>query len=197
VDERLDRQREQTIESLSEAVATERELLITTTFDRFAEERSAFLDDLETRSETLQGILVELQGAITVSTELATSLQGTVEAVDRVVSRFDPEERRSEPLDIEQLQKAAIAAGEAAERITVTLERADALLQRADTATPGSEVTSLVDGVVDRAFWRALILVVVLIVGLALLRLVPRKGSARREPPTPGPDAGDPPSDRG
>lgn len=149
-------------------------------FDRFAKERHEFLDDLEAREGTLRSMATELRSTIAATTGLANELTGTVGAIDRIVERFDrPATPGQKPLEITDIRDAAIEATKAAEKTTVLLER---LNQVADSVSWDRHIAGLggaTTGAIDRAFWRGLALVVVLVVGLALVRLVPQRVADR------------------
>ena len=113
------------------------------------------------------------------SAAAADSPPRTVNAIDRVVARFDTQGgSEHKPLDFKDVRDAAIEATKTAEKLTILLERTndvvgsgvwDERLSRLDRAT---------SGVVDRAFWRGLLLVLVLLGGLALIRLLPQRARA-------------------
>jgi hypothetical protein len=112
--------------------------------------------------------MTDLRSTLGASDNLAKELSGTVNAIDRVVARFDPQARADgSALDMKDLRDAAIETRSAAEKLTILLEKTNEL----DLAT-----TNLV----NRAFWRGLWLVLALIAGLALLRLLPQRGSAAK-----------------
>ena len=79
---------------------------------------------------------------------------------------------------MKDVRDAAVETTKAAEKLTILLERTNELagsdvwdqrLSRLDHATTG---------LIDRAFWRGLWLVLALLAGLALIRLLPRRGRA-------------------
>ena len=167
------------ITRLTGAVAAEREAFITTTFDRFGEERTATLEELERRSGTLESVLLELQETLRITSQLATSVDGSVNSVGRIVARFDQEGRESEPLDIEQVRLAAVAIGDAADRLTQTLDRTNDTLDRTNLVQPLAQLNEIVDRSLVRVFWGAIGIVAFLLVGLGLLKLVPSRSSKR------------------
>ncbi len=177
------------LEEFETKFAAAREAAVIQTFDRLAVERGKFFDELESREGALRGLLSEFRGAIGPSTELAKELTGTVSAIDRVVARFDG---GSGPgagpggaaLDIGDVRDAAAAATQAAEKLTDLLERTNELAGSAVWDERLSRLDRSTSGMIDRAFWRALFLVLVFIGGLALVRLLPQrmKGSASARP---------------
>ena len=69
----------------------------------------------------------------------------------------------------------AVEFGRGAEKLTVLLERADGLLASLASDRSTDRIDEVAGGLVDRAFWRVLVLILVLLGGLALLRLLPRR----------------------
>lgn len=166
------------VKDIDSKFASARDVAITQAFDRFAQERHAFLDDLEAREGTLRAMATELRDTIATTTTLATELTGTVGAIDRIVARFDqpaaPGSNRK-PMEITDIRDAAIEATKAAERMTELLEQANQLTTSDRWDKGFVHFDRATSGVVDRAFWRGLILIAALVVGLALVRLVPQR----------------------
>lgn len=168
-----------TLKDLDARIAAASDATIARSFDRLAKERKDFLDDLESRQGKLTGVLADLRTTIAASNGLATELKGTADAFDRVVARFDPAGASGRKgLDIKDVRDAAAETAKTAEKLTALLERTNELatskvwderLQQLDHSTAG---------VVDRAFWRGLWLVLILLAGQAALRFVPQKGRA-------------------
>lgn len=160
-------------------VATQRTQGIDQFFDRFARERKRLLDDLAARESEFLDLMTELTETISVSGALARDLTETVNAIDRVVARFDtgPDDK-SESLRMTDVRDAAIETGRAADRATLLLERAIELLESESWDRRFPTLTAPADALVDRLFWRGAILIGLLILGLALLRLVPQRVKA-------------------
>jgi hypothetical protein len=150
-----------------------RQAAVSHVFDRFAEERKSLLDDLQAREGTIRDALTELRSAASASTGLAKELTGTATTIDRLVARFDPHAASDrKPLDIKDFRDAAAEAAKAAEMLALLLERAN---QQAGSGALAERLASLQDAghdLIDRAFWRGLALIFVLLAGLALLRFV-------------------------
>jgi hypothetical protein len=165
---------QQSIEDAARRIHGERTATIEQFFDRLAEERTSLLDDLESRQDELRGIMTELRETISVSGDLAHELTGTVDAIDRVVSRFDvdPDSHR-EPLRMADVRDAAIETTRAAEQMTRVLELSNQLVESGAWDERIMSLTEPTNAIVDRAFWRGSILICILIAGLAVLRLIP------------------------
>ena len=152
-------------------------------FDRLAQERKLFLEDIASRQNELLGVFSELRQTIAASGDLAGELTKTVNAIDRVVGHFDrdPKDKR-EPLRMGEVREAAIETGQAAERVSRMLERSIQLLESQSWDQRISSMTDPAKEVVNFAFWRGVVLICLLIVGIGLLRLMPkRKTESRNE----------------
>jgi hypothetical protein len=145
-------------------------------FDRLSQERKLLLDDIVSRQDKLLGVMSELHQTVEATGTLAEKLTDTVNAIDRVVSRFDtdPEDQR-EPLQMADVRDAAVETGRAAERTTRMLERSIELLESPSWGQRLTDMTAPAKEVIDYAFWRALILIGFLILCIGLLRIVPRR----------------------
>lgn len=152
--------------------SVERSETINRFFNRFALERKALLDDISSRQKEFVGILTELHQTISISDTFAKELTETVNAVDRVVSRFDTDPNSTrEPLKMSDIRDAAIETGHAAERTSLMLERAIKLLESEYWDHRMSKIAQPMKAVVDRAFWLGVLLIFLLIGGLLLLRV--------------------------
>ena len=163
-------------------LSAERKAAIDQLFEKLVEERTQLLDEISAREAELLGMMSELRQTIIASGALADDLTGTVNAIDQVLSHFDQEpDGQEEPLRMLDIRDAAIETGRAAERLTAMLERANQLLESESWQDAMTSVTSPADDLVDQIFWRGLVLIGVLILGIGLLRLVPQKITNRRD----------------
>jgi hypothetical protein len=98
--------------------------------DDIARERTAFMDELQVRSQELEGAVREMRRTMEAGTELATALNTTVNSVDRVVARFDrmPADPNREALSMTGLRDASIETRLAAEQLTTMLATTNELL---------------------------------------------------------------------
>lgn len=171
---------QRSLDDATRRINAERVAAIEQLFGRLARERSVFFDDIESRQEELRGLLSELREAVSVSGALAHELTGTVDAIDRVVSRFDADgESEREPLSIAEVRDVARETTRAAEEMARVLELSNELVESGAWDARIASLVTPANAVVDRAFWRGVILIGLLIGGLALLRLVSRPSSAR------------------
>ncbi|MHC5114526.1 MAG: hypothetical protein ACYTGP_08885 [Planctomycetota bacterium] len=169
--------REAALEDLHGRIAAEREAAIDGVFDRVAQEREAFLGDLEAREDELTGLMHELRLTIDSATTLARALEGTAVEIDTVVARFDEGERDpdGDPLDFKELRDTAIETATAAEQITILLRETNTLLDSPQLAGHLALIDEEADSIVDRLFWRAVLVVLLLLAGLAVIRRIPAR----------------------
>ena len=169
----------ESLDRANEHVNTQRTEAIDQLFDRFSQERTQLLDDFSARQSELLDVMTELKETIAVSGSLAKDLTETVNAIDHVVSRFDRDPGdKSEPLRMTDVRDAAIETGLAADKMTLLLERAIVLLESESWDRRISKMTDPADAIINRAFWRGVLLIGLLIVGLGLLRMVPQRITA-------------------
>jgi uncharacterized damage-inducible protein DinB len=173
---------QKTLDTADKRIIAQRSEAIQQFFDRIAQERSRLLEDISSRQNELRGIMTDLRQTITVSGTLANELTGTVNAIDKVVSRFDSETGSGrEPLRITDIRDAAIEAGQAAQRVTHLLERTVEILDSKSLDRAIATMANPADKIIDRTFWRGVLLTCLLIAGLGLLRLVPQRIVPRRD----------------
>jgi hypothetical protein len=172
----------ESLDMANERVNTQRTEAIDQLFDRFSHERTQLLDDFASRQSELLGIMTELKETIAVSGSLAKDLTETVNAIDHVVSRFDKDpEDKGEPLRMTDVRDAAVETGHAAVKVTHLLERLLVLLESDSWDRQISIMTDPADEIIDRVFWRGVILIGLLVLGLGLLRWVPQRISSERK----------------
>jgi hypothetical protein len=160
----------------TESITIQRTETVNQFFDRLSRERTLFLDDLESRRKQLLELMTELSETISGSGTLAGKLTETVNALDRVVSRFDVDPKDDEvPLRMTDFRDAAIETGRAADRLTLFLQQTIELLESKSWERKISTVTEPATTILDRVFWRGVILVCLLVGGFGLLRFLPQR----------------------
>jgi hypothetical protein len=153
-------------------LSAERTATVNQFFDRFTKERSIFLDDLSSRREELLGIMKELHETITATERLAGETTTAATTIERVIARIEEGEGTFRVTDV---RDAAIEAGNAAERLSLLLARAEKLIGSEDWNRTVAAVSRPADEIIDRIFWKGVILISLLIAGIAMLRFVPQR----------------------
>ena len=82
---------------------------------------------------------------------------------------------------MDEIREAAIETGQAAVRVTRMLERSIQLLESQSWDQRISSMTDPAKEVVNFVFWRAVVLICLLMVGIGLLRLVPKRKAEGRD----------------
>jgi Zn-dependent M32 family carboxypeptidase len=157
-------------------LAAQRAAAIQQFFDSLSGERKKLLDDIESRQASLRSVMNDLRATIESSNTLATELTKTIDAMDRVVSRFDSKDRPdAEPLKISDVRDVVVEAGKTADRIAAVLERTNELADSKQLDQRIAMLTQPGEELIDRIFWRGVILIALLVGGLACVRLIPSR----------------------
>ena len=153
-----------------------------------ARERHAIIADVTSALHAEQGrmqeLLVELNDVLKAGAQTSDSVGATVVALDAFVARFQPKERPPaaageprRPFDITDYARTA-------HELAATAQSMQALLVQLDTSSAGVErlasaSTQGLHEVVDRAFWRGIVLIAVLAFAGLFAALAYRYASAR------------------
>lgn len=147
-------------------------------FDRLALERRELLEDISGRQNQLQQTMTELQKTAEVTRQLAREVTTTVAAVDKVAARFarDPG-ATGEPLNLSDVREIALAAADTAAKTTRALEEFNKLVNSPELDRRLDALADPLSAAIDRAFYRGVMLVAILVAGLAVLRVIPQRRS--------------------
>jgi hypothetical protein len=100
---------------------------------------------------------------------------------DNQVARFDrPPDSKREPLHMTDVRDATIETGQAAEKVTLLLERLITLLESKSWNQRIATLAHPTDAVINAVFWRGAVLIGLLILGIGLLRMVPQRIAEKR-----------------
>ncbi len=162
-------------------------------FEELARERSAALDDLGRRAESLESTLAELDRTFGSGERFSAEATGLVESIQRLTETIqamqgepDPDAEPTTIADYERLVGSATTLVERLDSLVADIDAlasSDAWDQRRVTIDQTmADTQARLDATLDRAFWRGLILVLVLVFGLLgaglTLKLVPGRRSA-------------------
>jgi hypothetical protein len=173
-----------TAQGLPELVDTQRKEAIDQLFTGVTAQREALLADLDAREGKLRALLGQTKETLDAGAQMSDSLKGTIGALDAFVHYVSPPPdpnappaKPGKPFDPLDYGKAAGELGGMARDLT-------ALLSAVDKTGPqlgalGQRTAEDLKGVVDRAFWRGLLLIAVLLVG-AISATLAYKALARR-----------------
>ena len=165
-----------TAEGLPELVDVQRKAAIDQLFAGVAADREAILAELDSKEATIQTLLGQLRETMNAGGEMGKSLTATIQSLDAFVHYVSPPpdpnappSKPGKPFDVLEYGRAASDVGGMARDL-------NALLRSANETAPAIGLMSQKTGddlkrVVDRAFWRGLVLILVLLVGYVAARL--------------------------
>jgi hypothetical protein len=159
-----------TAEGLPPFLHQERQAAIDQIFAGVNTQREALLADLDAREGKLRALMGETRQTLDAGAKMGDSLKGTIGALDAFVHYVSPPPdphappaKPGKPFDPLDYGKAASEVGGMARDLS-------ALLASVDRTAPqlgalGGKTAEELKGVVDRAFWRGIVLVLLLLVG--------------------------------
>ena len=164
-----------TAEGLPALIDTQRQAAIDQFFAGITDQRQAILAELDARESRIRGLLAELRETMNAGGDMGKSLTGTIQSLDAFVHYVSPPPtpgpagppgKPFNPLDY----------GTAASQVGSMARDLNTLLGSAGSTAPALAKISANAGddlkrVVDHAFWRGLVLILVLLVGYVLARL--------------------------
>ena len=158
------------VTSLPELLATEREALL-----------SQLMQELNEGSATVGALSGDVRSTLQAGTETAGALNETLETLDRITARFatpgaSTKPKDAPPFDIRQYT-------EMIRELTVASRELNALAQGLDTTLPlvTQDAAAHVEAILDRAFLRLLVLIVVAIAAALLAALAYRAATIRMQ----------------
>jgi hypothetical protein len=178
-----------TAEGIPALVDAQRQAAIDQIFAGVTAQREAMLADLDAREGRMRTLLAQLRETMNAGGQMGESLTGTIKTLDTFVRYVSPPKdpnappSTGKPFDPLDYGKAASQVGSMARDLNVLLASAGSTAPEIAkiSASAGDDLKR----VVDRAFWRGLVLIAVLLVGYVLARLAyrsleQRMGRARR-----------------
>lgn len=153
-----------------------------------AGERHALVADLtaalHAEQDRLQKLLVEVHGVLQAGTATSESVGATVAALDAFVARFQREPGdtaasapRARPFDITEYGQTAHELAAAAQDVRALLAQLDESSTNAQLLAASAKQS--LNEVVDRVFWRAVLLIAVVSLAVLIVLLTSRYAAAR------------------
>jgi hypothetical protein len=178
------------IQQLSEALSAQRQAAIDQVVQTFEDQRTKLLDDLRASEGALRSLLAESQQALQTGREAADALTRAMNAIDALANPPpDPVGKpasESHPFDPREYGEAAAQITQAARSVDGLLANIEKLAKPDESSDAGkglatafSSVEASGKSLIDKAFSRALILVIVSIVGIPVALLAYRWASRR------------------
>ncbi|HTY42233.1 MAG TPA: hypothetical protein VMH79_10205 [Thermoanaerobaculia bacterium] len=173
-----------TAEGVPALVDEQRKAAIDQFFAGVTGQREAMLADLDAREGKLRELMGQTRETLDAGAKMGDSLKGTIAALDAFVHYVSPPPdpnappaKPGKPFDPLDYGKAATDLGGMARDLTTLLSTVDKTAPQLGAL--GAKTAEDLKGVVDRAFWRGLVLILVLLVGAIPATLV-YKALARR-----------------
>lgn len=169
------------VETLPQDIRRERVDAIDHFMERLAEERRAFMDDLDAGTEHIPAATRELRLALEAGADLSGSLRETLNLLDRVVARFDQSmvSPDREPIRLSDLRDTAVETRLAADQLTTMLETSNQILASPEWDLRISELDTAMARVgaggskwINLAFRQGLILIGAFFVGLVIYKWI-------------------------
>jgi hypothetical protein len=167
-----------TAEGIPELVDTQRKAAIDQMFAGVTAQREALLAEMDAREGRMRTLLAELRETMNAGGQMGESLTGTIKTLDAFVHYVSPPKDANAPPSTGK-PFDPLDYGQAATQVGSMARDLNTLLASAGSTAPALAKISASAGddlkrVVDRAFWRGLILILVLLVGYVLARLAYR-----------------------
>ena len=181
----LGEERRAAINHAMDRLTTEREAAVTQVIDRFMEQLSAerknLLQDLKVEGDALIPVLAELRETLKIGTEAAAEINTVVGSVNDLVGRTDtaPTDPEAKPFNIDDYRATAAEVSNAAQRLNALSISLDRLLGAPWWNERVPQLVEAVMEVEDYSFVRAVLLIVIFLVGLLITLLVYRYLTAR------------------
>ena len=142
-------------------------------FDRFDTNAGDSLGEVR---QTADAILPQIEKTLMGGSDLVDRLAAAAASAERLLDRLNIDGTDDSAANLRDMEAAARQVGEAAAQVSGLLDQADAAAASDAWAARGLAMEQASDRLVDRIFLRGVGLVLLLIVGLAAIRLIPRRG---------------------
>jgi hypothetical protein len=158
---------------LPDVVAREREAVI-----------SQFMREMAAQEQQMVALVNALRGALEAGTATSDSVQGTLRGIDTLLARFDKGDKVAEPTGAPAKPFSIADYADAAREFAATAKELESLVAQLNAGVPqvgdlaGRAVLEM-RALVDFAFWRLIVLIIVL-VGASLLAALTYRVVARQ-----------------
>ncbi len=177
------------VEALPDTLRTERESAVDQISSELSAQREGIVSDLERARAPLQALLGDGRDVLESGTRMSESVAGAIGTLDAFISRHShsPSDAPSEaapagkPFDVADYAAAASRIADASEKITAAIATADQSLPRVQRVLDEAEVRA--NATIDRAYRRALTLLLCAAGLFAAAAILVRAIGARRAPP--------------
>ena len=169
----------QTVEGFPDLVDAQRKAAIDQIFAGVTAERQAILAELEAKEATINSLLGQLRETMNAGGTMGTSLTETIKSLDAFVHYVSPPPDPNAPAKPSGKPFDPLDYGKAATDVGGMARDLNTLLRTVGETGPaiskiGAQTGEDLKGVIDHAFWKGLILILVFLVGLIPVRLAYR-----------------------
>lgn len=163
-------QRQQVIKDLEGSARK----LVDESIDKATTETRALLKDLAEQENKLSPLLKEVNQTVASAKDLAVELKQTSQMVDKILSRFEGQDAEGKRITLQGLQQTVTQATTMAVELRATLEKLDETVEASVWDEKIARLEAVSESLVNRIFWRGLLLILIFLAGFALVRwLVP------------------------
>jgi hypothetical protein len=173
-----------TADQLPKLIDDQRQAAINQVLAGVRSERSNILASLNAQESQLRELLPEVRQTLNAGTEMGQSVNGAIKSLDTFIQYVSPPKTNPAPPSTNTHPFNVLEFGTAATQVAAMTKDLNTLLSNANHSTTqlaviGKQAGATADQMVDRAFWLALVLIVVLLAGAVLAGLVYRVLAAR------------------
>lgn len=145
-------------------------------FQKFSAERKELLKNLAEREKEAIVVMGDLRQTLAVSETTAKEVAATTREMEKLLGRYQSIQNNSkERIRLEDIRESAIETGRTAEKLTLLLAQVNSVLDSKSLDRTINAMNNPIDRLIDRAFWRIVALICLLIFGLGILRLLPKR----------------------
>jgi hypothetical protein len=182
-----------TADKIPELVDQQRHAAIQQLFDGIAVERTNLLAALDSQNDKTRSLLVETRQTLNAGTQMASSLDSAIQSMNSFVRYvYRPTDSNAAPVNVSTNNRPfdILDYGQAASQLGAAALDLNTLLGSINQSTPqvaqlSKQAQSDARRFLDRAFWQAVLLIVILLVGSVIAALAYKILAARIARPLP------------
>ncbi|HKX62325.1 MAG TPA: hypothetical protein VJS65_10780, partial [Verrucomicrobiae bacterium] len=186
----------ETAARLPQLITQEREAAIQQFFAGLATERSNFLASVAVEEGKMRGLLAETRGALLAGRDMATAADGAVRSLDSFIRYVSPPRTNvtAEPANTNQRPFDVLDYGTAAGQVAGMAREINLLLTSANQSTTqaaqlGQQAAASLEHALQRGFWLAVLLILILLAGATVSALCYKLLARRLTPHQSGGDS--------
>ena len=182
-----------TADKLPDLIDQQRHAAIQQVFDGLANERTNLLAVLDSENDKARGLLVETRQTLNAGSQMASSLDAAIQSLSAFVRFvYRPPDSNAAPPDVSTNKHPfnILDYGQAASQLGAAAVDLNSLLTSINQSTPqvaqlSKQAQADARNLLDRAFWQALLLILILLAGSVIAGLIYRILAAKITRPRP------------